>query len=1593
MADYIGSIQIPDKPVPATVFPIRPDYGYGYAEGPEVVAHPFESGNAKIEQRFKLGNGLRRFKISRATLNNTDRKALLNLWTATKGGYGAFFYDAPSPDGTTTRYACRFENAPLSYDLVGPLLASAQVVLVEDPDNSAAPIYTLNSTVTRFPSAALQTALLSQVQEFIHLVKITPVGNQCAPVYLADRRCTIGGQLYLARLVNYGGIGQTISTENASDQADFTFGNADRVMEQWADSVDLNHATVEYSQFHIGTGTKIDLWTGNINDWSDDGTPDFKVKASDGLYRLTLPYPCRTISRACWKDANDGLNCPMDTAGGTNLSSPCDKGFDTPAGCVFHNMAAYFGGLAPSADLIHIKDNSTGRFGYGRQTITSASITDETVFEQVVPEVYTDVPMTVNAKLIMGREESEFYQAIGIVSEGPISGFAPGGTLDGQLHHGPGSLGLGSSVGNDPNDDPFSLEAGGSYGPGRAAGTAWLAIRRNDEKGFQPSRLSDHAMQAVVAGGVRGWTWSAPGERLQAGALSNPIWVAVNVLLRGLGLKNASAAVQEAYFDVQSAIDCAAICDTMVSPLYSRTVKAWVEDTPAYYDEQGQYVAATGHYSDQAVTQERQFVFRGVINEQKPLRQWIQEILNNCLGCFTVANGKIKFAIRCNASAVEDFTTGNILFNSLSRGPLTPQWTQLRASFGDEEFNFAGNAVSLTDIDYGKLMGGASSPLLPPGKFNLCGTSTKSQAARIVTARLREELGGITAAEWKKGRKVTFTTTVLALNTEPGMVCSVTHRKLPGGYGKIRITSWRLNPADMTIQVEGRTVVDSMYDLTIGPKPADVAAGVVPDETTYATVPDLQGFRAGKSLGNGAFAAQMYWDAQRQLMLVDYGCQAPSDRTNWIGVQVWIKSPKVGGGYTYTKGDRIIYREDFVTSASGLDLIYYGNIGIEFASIPTPPESWTFIAASVGRNGQVNVDAQGNPTGPTVPLTTLTKSDYVQNFAAVVVTKLDQTGQQQWGISATWTNADIPRYAKTRIMLLNYGGQGNVQQLSGDNPLTDLSSLNGYWPWPDTAQSVRCVIQSEFGDGTVAPIASCPYVDLTVQRILDSTGQEYCGLVNNISVSGATYAINNDGQRVFRATITWTPPANDLRYAGGTLWIIRGGVSIPLGQQAPNAFQLETTDWPAVDENDTFFVLSVDTAQRVNTYAAPVTPKLDYTWHAPTAGAQGSEYTPVVTGFGVAVTNPATSDGTAKAVVTVTFTPPANATWGLLMVRFSTDAGSTWDTRSVGGRSPIVFDVPVGATAVTYRVGGFSVDVNGKVNTYYAGVTPTVDIIIGSTAGALDLSKAKATSYDSDIFTITNGKLKIWAFDGSIIATGSISSPALNTVELLVGGGGNKPGKLGVYGAAGTLIGFMGVSGSDEGVWAATGAFGGSGFSNANFKFSSAGATISEATLLLHRTENVGQSYQQSYAVIIDSAFSAGFANPTFTGLTVRREGGNYSHRCVHINRGIVCLNNGMYQVAALYSYNGDTTGQDNTTEFWGELTLRNTTGVMNIYLCGNTGEVRTLGTVNVTSSAWNAGHVLLGSNHLWVDANGRLRIKSSAPTSDTDGTVVGTQS
>ncbi len=829
MPDYIGNIAVPEI-VPSGVFPLVPDYPHGRAQAHEVVVHQFGSGNAKIEQRFLLGTGAKQFTVRKAWLRDPDRIALRNFWETKYGPYGAFTYNAPNDDGLgTTAYTCRFANEPLSWEMLTDAVCAIGVTLIEVSSSSCA--YTLNQTVTRFPPQALKDALLSQVQQIIPLIKIQPLEPGYPAIHLSDRRCTVGGQLYHARLLEFDGISQGMGNE--ADAAQFSFGNADRVMRDLTNDADLYRATLEFSLFHIGTGIKLDLWKGEIVNWACDAGPEFRVTAADGLYELNLPYPTRKISRTCWKPFNSQA-CPYSTAGALDLihfpnahASECDKGYETENGCLAHGMKRYYGGILAEPQSVRIKDNSTGTWGFGRSPLTSVSLVADSIYDQVLPEIYTDSAMPVNCKIAAGRDESDFYEALGIVGEGPLVSFGTGHKLDGQYHHGyPGSFGLRQALGSDPADaqDWFSLDQSGNqtggdwrkvfagnstYKDNFAAGTAFLVIRRSDAKGLQLSRPGEHQMEAVVSLGMNGWVWTSPGVRVWGPPLTNPVWIAINMLLRARGIRLGEFAttqqldLAETFFDVNATIAAAAICDEQVSKLVG---------------------AGT----------ETQFKFRGVIQEEKPLRDWLQEVLMNCLGYYTFAFGKLKIGVRVNSSAAEVFTEGNILFRSLQLAPLKPSFNHLTANFADEDFEFVANSVAVYDIDHANLIGGGAGPLFLKSSVNLSGSSSKSQVGRIVAPRLREELGGITADEWKKARQVAFKTTVLALNTEPGMVCSMTHPDMPDGTGEFRVTSWRLN-RDYSVDIQGRTTTDSMYDLVSGPKPADVVPDQVPEEILIDT--------------------------------------------------------------------------------------------------------------------------------------------------------------------------------------------------------------------------------------------------------------------------------------------------------------------------------------------------------------------------------------------------------------------------------------------------------------------------------------------------------------------------------------------------------------------------------------------------------------------------------------------------------------------------------------------------------------------------------------------------------------------------------------
>src|SRR5579884_3783671 len=432
------------------------------------------------------------------------------------------------------------------------------------------------------------------------------------------------------------------------------------------------------------------------------------------------------------------------------------------------------------------------------------------------------------------------------------------------------TMGLREVAGADPQSDSFSLGQGTPqvWGPQRAAGTAFVEIRRTDQSGIQPSTTDQHQMQVPISQGLTGWTWDQNGNRTAVTGLTNPFWIAVNSLLRALGLAGAPSATQLNQIVLSSLVvgdgsGAAEMADTLVTPVVGSGV-------------------------------EKQFRFQGVLAQQKPFRDWLVEILACGLGFFTWEFGKLKVGCRINASAVDAFTLGNILFQSLRLEPLDAAFEHLIVDFADQAYQYQANTAEYQDKSHAAYFGRAGAPLT--ARQHLVGCATISQALRLAATRTREEIGGVNSAEWRNARATTWKTTLLGLSNEVGQVVSMTHPDVPGMKGTcsvtsgqcgnligdpldkfivnkevlingvqctvtqiftssdyttvtgfavspaqadaanatfqfitadFRIQSWKLHK-DWSVTITGRTVTASMYDLDVGPKPLDVTPAPMP---------------------------------------------------------------------------------------------------------------------------------------------------------------------------------------------------------------------------------------------------------------------------------------------------------------------------------------------------------------------------------------------------------------------------------------------------------------------------------------------------------------------------------------------------------------------------------------------------------------------------------------------------------------------------------------------------------------------------------------------------------------------------------------------
>lgn len=314
MSDFIGRVPVPGPTASGATFPLVSNYGYGMTRSWEIVDHRFGSEATQAHQRYFVGSGARRFQFVKSDLSITDRKNLLNFYNAVQGGFQTFTYNSPNADRvSTTAYTVMFDAAPLSIQDLATRCQTG-ITFVEVVNPASAPSYSVTSTLVRFPNNTLSTALLAQVQQIIPLIHIRVLDPAVPDIYLSDRRVTIGGQLYLPRLLNMGEPGgDTIISQDikgAADSVRFTFGNADRTMTALKNDTGLKFASIDLSLFHVGTGILLQYWKGIILSWNSDGSATFPVTCSDGLYPVTQSYPPRTVTRTCRKTFNDGALCP-----------------------------------------------------------------------------------------------------------------------------------------------------------------------------------------------------------------------------------------------------------------------------------------------------------------------------------------------------------------------------------------------------------------------------------------------------------------------------------------------------------------------------------------------------------------------------------------------------------------------------------------------------------------------------------------------------------------------------------------------------------------------------------------------------------------------------------------------------------------------------------------------------------------------------------------------------------------------------------------------------------------------------------------------------------------------------------------------------------------------------------------------------------------------------------------------------------------------------------------------------------------------------------------------------------------------------------
>ncbi len=448
--------------------------------------------------------------------------------------------------------------------------------------------------------------------------------------------------------------------------------------------------------------------------------------------------------------------------------------------------------------------------------------------------------------------------------------------------------------------------------------------------------------------------------------------------------------------------------------------------------------------------------------------------------------------------------------------------------------------------------------------------------------------------------------------------------------------------------------------------------------------------------------------------------------------------------------------------------------------------------------------------------------------------------------------ANNPNFAPTDIGYFPYKSGGTTMTFSF---LFAAPKVDEYWRVYIVSESQYAKLQPiQFGLSGATPSYQILVTNAGGSQPTgagSASGREFAPNVaqSSLSLTGAlrgwtgnpNYEVKASGDQYWEFNAVWSWPVGDENYPslGGVQVILDDGVGqtqyatvyTPASgtgrgralSAATGSFRPHFVPVPAQPTIYRVWFVSFDTSGNQNTIVPGVTPSLAFTVQRQN-GSAGSEYcanvtlatVPGTSSVGVDVELATGADGTAWLRIRTNWVPPTDLQWGNVevdLLRPSTVGAPPAICKATLPPTETYIQCPVSVESWTFYIR--SADVNNRSNTIVPGVTPSVVVSVGSTAGLLNLGKVNISTISSQ-FSVVGGVTTITNLNANLIITGNLQ----------VGGGSGMPGLMKIFDHVGGFVGFAGddtLGSGYVGIWGKQLRAGGSSPSTAQLQCDTAG--------------------------------------------------------------------------------------------------------------------------------------------------------------------------